>query len=513
MRRLNPAPRADAITQPQANDWLQAVTERLGVYQGINDPVLSELPNNQWVLYKNNTTNSVSFFYNDNGVLKKASLTTGGVGDVVGPNVAINNHVVFFDGTTGKLIKDSGLALSGNNTGDQTITLTSDVTGSGTGSFATTIAAGAVTLAKMANIPSNTLIGNNTGVGATPLALTTTQVKGFLTYTAADVGAVPTTTTVNGHALSANVTVTATDVGLGSVTNDAQTKAAIVPNTVPAAGNLLVGNAGGTAYASVASSGDVTVASTGAYTIGAGVVTYAKMQNISATSRLLGRRTAGAGSTEELTTSQALDFVGATQGQVLFRDAANWNILAPGTAGQHLSTGGAGANPSWVSAKRQLANVTLGAGATSLASGTIAACAFLEIHIFITGYAGSDTASLQFNGAAGTAYRYRWLTSAAGGTTFAAGLVAVSTDRIKIGAADTTQARNVTAFVRNIGGVLEKSVQFQSMFATGASGTQDTIDLGNGAWVSPGATQITSVSLISTSNMNTGTQMVIYGWN
>lgn len=74
-----------------------------------------------------------------------------GTGDVVGPASAVNNNVVFFDGITGKLIKDSGLTLSGSNTGDQTITLTGDVTGSGTGSFATTIANLAVTNAKIAN--------------------------------------------------------------------------------------------------------------------------------------------------------------------------------------------------------------------------------------------------------------------------------------------------------------------------------------------------------------------------
>ena len=72
-----------------------------------------------------------------------ASLAAG-AGDVVGPGSAVNNNVVFFDGTTGKLIKDSGLTLSGSNTGDQTITLTGDVTGSGTGSFAATIAAGVI---------------------------------------------------------------------------------------------------------------------------------------------------------------------------------------------------------------------------------------------------------------------------------------------------------------------------------------------------------------------------------
>ena len=56
-------------------------------------------------------------------------------------------------------------------------------------------------------------------------------------------------------------------IGLGSVTNDAQTKAAIVPNTAPTAGQLLVGNAGGTAYAPVSLSNDATVASTGALTL------------------------------------------------------------------------------------------------------------------------------------------------------------------------------------------------------------------------------------------------------
>ena len=75
---------------------------------------------------------------------------------------------------------------------------------------------------------------------------------------------------------------TPTGIGLGNVTNDAQTKAAIVPNTAPSAGQLLVGNAGGTAYAPVSASGDVTVSSTGAHTIANDAVTYAKMQNASA---------------------------------------------------------------------------------------------------------------------------------------------------------------------------------------------------------------------------------------
>ncbi len=45
----------------------------------------------------------------------------GGGGNVFGPGSSTDNHVVFFNGPTGKIIKDSGLTLAGNNTGDITI--------------------------------------------------------------------------------------------------------------------------------------------------------------------------------------------------------------------------------------------------------------------------------------------------------------------------------------------------------------------------------------------------------
>jgi hypothetical protein len=78
---------------------------------------------------------------------------------------------------------------------------------------------------------------------------------------------VPTTTTVNSHALSSNVTVSASDVGLGSVTNAAQTLASVVPNTAPSSGQILVGNSGGTAYAPVSISGDAALTNAGALTV------------------------------------------------------------------------------------------------------------------------------------------------------------------------------------------------------------------------------------------------------
>ncbi len=57
----------------------------------------------------------------------------------------------------------TGSNLSGTNTGDQTIILTGNVTGSGTGSFVATISGHAVTYAKMQQASASTLLGNSTG--------------------------------------------------------------------------------------------------------------------------------------------------------------------------------------------------------------------------------------------------------------------------------------------------------------------------------------------------------------
>lgn len=42
-----------------------------------------------------------------------------------------------------------------------------------------------------------------------------------------------------------------------------------------------------------------------------------------------------------------LDEISTTQGSILFRGAADWEALAPGTSGQFLKTNGAGADPEW----------------------------------------------------------------------------------------------------------------------------------------------------------------------
>ena len=94
-------------------------------------------------------------------------------------------YIKLFIGDDGKLTgRDSTgasvLVLGGSNTGDQTITLTGDVTGSGAGSFAATIAAGAVSNAKQAQMPTLTLKGNASGSAATPSDLTVAQARTLL---------------------------------------------------------------------------------------------------------------------------------------------------------------------------------------------------------------------------------------------------------------------------------------------------------------------------------------------
>lgn len=68
----------------------------------------------------------------------------------------------------------------------------------------------------------------------------------------------------------------------------------------------------------------------------------------SATSRVFGRKTAGAGAGEELTVSELLDFIGsATRGDILFRGVSGWQRLAAGTLGYFLKSQGPGADLMW----------------------------------------------------------------------------------------------------------------------------------------------------------------------
>ena len=72
--------------------------------------------------------------------------------------------------------------------------------------------------------------------------------------------------------------------------------------------------ADGTDYSSFALSGDVTCTNGGAVTVAADAITYAKMQNVSADERILGRVSGADGVIEELTKAQVLTFANVEDG-------------------------------------------------------------------------------------------------------------------------------------------------------------------------------------------------------
>lgn len=193
-------------------------------------------------------------------------------GDVSGPSVSVNNRVAFFSGTTGKVIKDSGLTLSGSNTGDQDLS-----------SFAVK--------ARLINTTAPITGGGDLTADRTfAIAKATGSVDGYLaaadftTFNNKEPAVIAGTTSQYWRGDKSFQTLNASAVGLGNVTNDAQTKSAIVPNTAPSSGQLLIGNSGGTAYGAQTISGSgatISMSSSGLLTISA--IPNATLSNSSVT--------------------------------------------------------------------------------------------------------------------------------------------------------------------------------------------------------------------------------------
>lgn len=175
------------------------------------------------------------------------------------------------DGTVAFVSDITGIN-SGTNTGDQTITLTSDVTGSGTGSFPTTIAAGVVTLAKMANVATGTLFYRKTAGTGSPEVQTLATLKTDLNLTGTNSGDQTTIVGITGTLAQFNTAITDADITPTS---------RLINTTAPLAGG-----------------GDLSADRT--------------LTTSMATNKLIGRGTAGTGVMEEITLGTNLSFTGNT---------------------------------------------------------------------------------------------------------------------------------------------------------------------------------------------------------
>lgn len=86
---------------------------------------------------------------------------------------------------------------------------------------------------------------------------------------------------------------------------------------------------------------------------------------------------------------------GAAQGDTIYFDGAKWNRLAAGTAGNVLTTQGAGANPSWTAAGLASSGTAFGTiGASATGSYSITGLSFQPSIVEIFGYGTNGNANV-----------------------------------------------------------------------------------------------------------------------
>lgn len=195
-------------------------------------------------------------------------------------------------GTTNFLRADGTWAEPPGGGGGVTDGDKGDITVSGSGAT-WTVDNGSITLAKMANIATSSIVGRATAGTGVPEALSATQVRTILNV--AD-GA-------TANSSDASLRDRSTHTGTQTASTISDFASAVAATAAVTANTAKVTNATHT--------GEVT--GSGALTITAGAVTNAKLANV-ATATIKGRATAGTGSPEDLTAAQVRTLINVADG-------------------------------------------------------------------------------------------------------------------------------------------------------------------------------------------------------
>lgn len=109
-----------------------------------------------------------------------------------------------------------------------------------------------------------------------------------------------------------------------------------------------------------------------------------------------------------------LDQISTVQGSILFRGAAGWDELVPGTSGDFLKTNGAGANPEWAAAGGGGGSLLIATAApTGTGTHTFSSIpnSYQNLHLKISGrstvVAATEQVRMQLNGDTGANYNFR----------------------------------------------------------------------------------------------------------
>jgi hypothetical protein len=191
-------------------------------------------------------------------------------------------------------------------------------------------------------------------------------------------------------------------------------------------------------------------------------------------------------------------------GMAVYEDGFGWQLLdASGIRQEGNST---------TTGLEYLGSTVLSVAAASTSVVTIPARDYLEVYVRVSGYGGSDIASLRFNGDTANNYWSRYLNSAAGGAVLANNQN-VSQAMARLFAAGTTLGRAATVGITNRQANSKVGV-VNGNTATNAAGTAGSIEFGGFEWVNTAA-QITSIQMLTPGGqtMSAGSGFEVYGMN